>query len=75
MSKMVQIRNMPEDLHRLLKSRAAASGLSLSDYLLAELRKSAARPTLDDLRKRLERRRPAKLPTPPAAAVRAERDR
>jgi len=38
MSVMVQIRNMPDDLHRRLKSRAALAGMSLSEYLLRELR-------------------------------------
>jgi plasmid stability protein len=56
MSKMVQIRNMPERLHRTLKARAAEAGLSLSDYLLGELRDGAARPTPEQMRERLERR-------------------
>ena len=38
MSKMIQIRNVPDDLHRRLKSRAALAGMSLSDYLLNEIR-------------------------------------
>jgi plasmid stability protein len=38
---MIQIRNVPEALHRKLKSRAALAGMSLSDYLLAELRQLA----------------------------------
>ena len=46
MSKMIQIRNVPDALHRRLKARAAEAGMSLSDYLLAELRRSAERPTL-----------------------------
>ena len=45
MTRMIQIRNVPEDLHRLLKSRAALAGKSLSDYLLEELRRTAMRPT------------------------------
>ncbi|HUP48364.1 MAG TPA: hypothetical protein VNA04_06200 [Thermoanaerobaculia bacterium] len=43
---MVQIRNMPDAMHRKLKARAAESGLSFSDYLLRELRKVAEQPTL-----------------------------
>jgi antitoxin FitA len=44
---MVQIRNVPEALHRRLKSRAALAGMSLSDYLLSEIRQVAERPTID----------------------------
>jgi plasmid stability protein len=74
MSTMIQIRNVPEGLHRRLKARAAMSGMSLSDYLLDEIRRAAERPTVEELRARLERR-PAAIPSvPPARAVRAERD-
>jgi plasmid stability protein len=72
---MIQIRNVPDALHRRLKSRAALAGMSLSDYLLSEIRHVAERPTLDELRARLERR-PGVTPSVGAAqAVRAERDR
>ena len=74
MSVMIQIRNVPNELHRRLKARAALSGQSLSDYLLNEIRQTAERPTLDELRARLESRA-ASAPVPsPAKAVRAERD-
>lgn len=56
MGKMVQIRNMPEKMHRILKSRAAQEGMSLSAYLLRELKKTAGRPTEAELRERLSRR-------------------
>lgn len=46
MSKMIQIRNVPDDLHRTLKVRAAREGTSLSDYLLREVRAIASKPTL-----------------------------
>ena len=75
MSVMVQIRNVPEDLHRRLKSRAALAGMSLSDFLLNEIRQAAERPTVDELRARLQSRSPARLSVTPAEAVRAERDR
>jgi plasmid stability protein len=71
---MIQIRNVPDALHRRLKSRAALAGMSLSDYLLSEIRRLAERPTLDELRERLERRPETRLSTEPAQAVRAERD-
>ena len=74
MSKMIQLRNVPDGLHRSLKARAALEGMSLSDYLLAEIRRSAERPTLSELRERLKRRAPV-VPRPATAeAVRAERD-
>lgn len=72
---MIQIRNVPEALHRQLKSRAALAGMSLSDYLLDEIRQVAERPTLAELRARLSGRRQADLGETPAEAVRAERDR
>lgn len=75
MGKMVQIRNVPDDLHRIMKARAAMAGLSLSDYLLAEIRKSAERPTNEELRARLERLSPVKVRTSPARALREERHR
>jgi antitoxin FitA len=74
MTTMIQIRNVPDGLHRRLKSRAALAGMSLSDYLLSEIRQVAARPTLDELRARLEQRQGVTLTVEPAEAVRAERD-
>ena len=74
MSGMIQIRNVPTDLHRRLKARAAMAGTSLSEYLLMEIRKVADRPTTDELRDRLASRTPVELDEPPEAAVRAERD-
>jgi plasmid stability protein len=71
---MIQIRNVPDELHRELKSRAALAGMSLSDYLLNEIRQVADRPTLDQLRARLDRRQTVTLSLAPADAVRAERD-
>jgi plasmid stability protein len=75
MGKMVQIRNVPESIHRTLKSRAALAGLSLSDFLLRELRQVAERPSPEELRKRLTARRPTQPDVSPADAVREERDR
>jgi plasmid stability protein len=75
MSKMVQLRHVPDDLHRKLKARAALEGLSLSDYLLQEVRRVAERPTLTELRQRLAQRVPAVTRVPPTRAVRAERER
>lgn len=74
MSKMIQIRNVPDDLHRKLKARSALAGMSLSDYLLAEIRRSAEKPTPAEMRERLAGRTPVVPPVSPADAVRAERD-
>jgi plasmid stability protein len=74
MSKMVQIRNVPDGLHRKLKVRAAEAGQTLSDYLLAELERLAARPTREEMLARIHRRRRATLKTPAAAVIRDERE-
>ena len=75
MPTMIQIRNVPDTLHRRLKSRAALAGMSLSDYLLGEIREVAQRPTIEELRTRLEQRSRVTPSVPPAEAIRAERDR
>ena len=75
MSIMIQIRNVPDGLHRRLKARAALAGMSLSDYLLNEIRAAAERPTLDELRARLARRSPVTPGVPPAQALRLQRER
>ncbi len=74
MSVMVQIRNMPDALHRKVKARAAAVGMSLSDYLLQEIRKSAEAPTLEEMRERLAKVKPLRLSESPTKILRAERD-
>ena len=74
MPTMIQIRNVPETLHRTLKARAALAGMSLSDFLLAEIREVAARPTIDELRRRIASRASVSPSVPPAEAVRRERD-
>ena len=74
MSKMIQIRNVPDSLHRELKARAALEGMSLSDYLMSEIRRSAERPSLKKLRERLNKRSSVSPKIPPAEAVRLERD-
>jgi plasmid stability protein len=72
---MIQIRNVPDALHRQLKSRAALAGMSLSDYLLNEIRQVAERPTLDELRARLDRRTRVTPSIEPTEAIRVERER
>ena len=74
MSVMVQIRNMPDEMHRILKARAASEGKSLSDFILAELRHTTERPTLAEMLERLKTRS-AENPVPtPTQVIREERD-
>ena len=74
MAKMIRLRNVPDDLYRLFKARAALEGMSLSDYLLAELRRSAEQPALRELRERLHQRRSVSPGVAPAAVIRELRD-
>lgn len=70
---MIQVRNVPDGLHRTLKAQAAMAGMSLSDFLLAEIRRLAERPSIAELRERLRRRSQVAATVSPADAVRRER--
>lgn len=72
---MLQIRNVPDALHRELKARAALTGMSRAEYLLQELRRSLERPTREELLRRFAKRSPVRPRPGPADAVRAERNR
>ncbi|MBE0594840.1 MAG: hypothetical protein M9951_01590 [Burkholderiaceae bacterium] len=74
MTTMIQIRNVPDDIHRSLKSKAALEGLTLSDFLLREVRQIASRPTPAEMMTRLSSRAPVKSQESMAQAVRRERD-
>lgn len=74
MSKMIQLRNVPDELHRKLKARAALEGMSLSDYLISEAKLWAERPSVSELRQRLASRKPVRPRQSPADALRAERE-
>ena len=69
---MIQIRHVPEEIHRRLKARASLEGLSLSEFLLREVAKLSAQPTLEDMRARLS---PVKTRASAAAMLRQERER
>lgn len=73
MSRMIQVRNVPDALHRSLKARAATAGMSLSDYLIGELREIAERPTLAEFRERLHTRKPVNAALNTAGLLREER--
>ena len=70
---MIQIRHVPDALHRRLRARAALAGMSLSDYLRRELEAAADRLTPAELRERLAAAEPVKVRVRPSVAVRAER--
>ncbi|MDN5918643.1 MAG: hypothetical protein L0I76_26680 [Pseudonocardia sp.] len=72
--KLLQIRNVPDDVHRRLKARAASEGQSLSELALAELRRSLERPTRRELVERVQRRDAAEVTESAVEALRAERD-
>jgi plasmid stability protein len=74
MSTMVQIRNVPDELHRELKARAAQAGMTLSDYLLEEIRNLAVRPTMREWAAEVRRLEPVKASRSPAEILREERD-
>jgi plasmid stability protein len=74
MSRMIQVRNVPEALHRKLKARAALAGQSLSDYLLCELERTASRPTRQEMLARIHSRTRVRLKTAAAVVIREERE-
>ena len=74
MSKMIQIRNVPDELHRTLKVRAAKAGMTLSDYLLSEIEHVAEKPTLAEMMERLGQDPPVELDEPPDVTIRRFRD-
>jgi antitoxin FitA len=73
MPKMIQLRNVPDDLHHRLKARAALAGMTLSDYLIAEVSRAAERPTPLEMRDRLRARTPVELKTSSVRLIRQMR--
>lgn len=73
--KTIQLRNVPDDVHRVLRTRATAAGVSLSDFALAELERVARRPAISDVLRRAEARAGGAEVEDVIAAVRAGRDR
>jgi plasmid stability protein len=58
MGKTVQIRNVPDKVHRILKTRAAQAGMSLSAYLSRELKRVADKPSVEEVLERLRKHEP-----------------
>lgn len=75
MATMIQVRNVPEEVHRKLKARAALAGMSLSAYALKELQSGLERPTADELMKRLRSRERVSVHPRPADLIREQRER
>jgi hypothetical protein len=74
MTRMIQIRNVPNSLHCTLKARGAMAAMSPSDYLLINLQEMAKRRTLEDLRERLHKRAAVSIPLDTARSVHEERE-
>ncbi len=74
MNKHVQIREIPEAIHRKLKTRAAAEGLSMSDYLRRLIERDLKRPNWDEIEARMKKMKPVTLSESTAESVRRERD-
>jgi antitoxin FitA len=74
MSKMIQIRNVPDQLHRTLKARAANAGMSLSDYIKRELERSAEQLTMKEWLERVSRNKPIHMDRTAAEIIRELRD-
>lgn len=75
MSKMIQIRNVPEEIHRRTKARAALLGMSMSDYILRELRQALERPTREEFLERLSTRSSVEPKPTPEQILAEERER
>ncbi len=74
MTKMIQIRNVPDELHRKLKVRAAQEGMTLSDYLLSEIESVAKKPTMREWLEKVASREPVEVDEPPEVTIRRIRD-
>ena len=74
MPKMIQVRNVPTALHRQAKARAAAIGMTLSDFVLREIKRALERPTREEILERVARRKKPTLGRSPSAVLREERE-
>jgi plasmid stability protein len=74
MSKMIQVRDVPDQVHQTLKARAAREGMSLSDFLKRELARAAEKPTLQEWLERTQQAKPIRTGRSPAQVIRELRD-
>ena len=70
----IQIRNVPPSVHETMKARARKAGMSLQEYLLAEITESAGTPTVEEWVERVRNRPPVKFSGSAADIIRAERE-
>ena len=73
MAKMIQIRHVPDSLHRQLRSRATRAGMSLSDYIRAELEQTVRQVTMDEMREKLEALEPVEVTESSVEILRRQR--
>lgn len=71
---MIQIRDVPDELHSTLKARAARGGMNLSDYIKRELERVAERPTIKEWLQRTQEAKPTRTKQTAAEVIRAMRD-
>lgn len=74
MSKMIQVRNVPDDIHLTLKARAAREGMSLSDFVKKELERTVERPTMQEWLEQTRQLKPLRGRTSPTHMIREMRD-
>lgn len=74
MATMIQIRNVPEAIHRQIKARASLSGMSMSEFILQELKRVIERPSREEVLDRLAKLPGVELEPSPAELIRSERD-
>ncbi|MCX6596135.1 MAG: hypothetical protein NTV70_07185 [Acidobacteria bacterium] len=74
MSKMIQVREVPDEVHSILKSRASREGMSLSDFLKRELQRVSERPTIQEWLERTQQSKPIFSKISPARMIRELRD-
>ena len=73
MNTMIQIRNVPQKLHRALKVRAAMEGVSMSQFILREIQKALERPSQQEILRQIAEQGPTYLSLPAAEVLREER--
>jgi plasmid stability protein len=74
MPKMIQIRDVPDDVHGILKARAAREGMSLSDFIKREFQRTAVRPSMQEWLDRTQQAKPISAKISPAQAIRELRE-
>jgi plasmid stability protein len=74
MSKMIQLRHVPDAVHRKLKARAAMKGMSLSDYLVREVTQLTEQPTMQEVLAEIRKLSPVEWREPVVETIRRMRE-